>query len=318
MQVSWIDADEVRDLVALLAEPPARSGSAAPDLNTLPETADRFGFEFLSEKPAAAAWPTLNETPSAWQAPAAVEAAIQPDISHIREKLRIIRDRAQEAGLLAKETPAEASTPAPALPPSPAEVQAPPPPPAPAAFAPPPAPVAESAPSAFEPAPAPSTAPPPAPEVFAAEVPPAAVAPDASPPPLPAPEAARPGPSSETLEAATIVERLDDFAHSSARQTVCEEQFMLDDHGDLLWGSPTSPDLLICAKLAMNASMRAQAATLAKPAGATQVQVGPGKELQLVSCPTRHGNITLALVNPHQVPAAELREGLAKAMEAQR
>src|SRR6478752_3249970 len=103
MQVSWIDADEVRDFVAALAEP-ARRSATAPDLDTLPEAGDRLGFALLTEDIAALAQ-SGGEPPPA--DPATVEEAILPDVSQIREKLRAIRDRAQEAGLLSRETPAE-------------------------------------------------------------------------------------------------------------------------------------------------------------------------------------------------------------------
>jgi hypothetical protein len=93
---------------------------------------------------------------------------------------------------------------------------------------------------------------------------------------------------------------------------------MFDDRGDLIWGAPTSDDLLICARLAMNAGMRSHAATLTSPATSTLVQVGPGKELQLVACPTIYGTVIVALVNAKQVPAAALRERLATSLAANR
>ena len=89
---------------------------------------------------------------------------------------------------------------------------------------------------------------------------------------------------------------------------------MLDVQGDLLLGSPSSGDYLICAKLAMTAGMWPHGAPHAPGASTTSVQVGPGKELQLLACPATHGNVTIALVNAKQVPIASLRQGLALAM----
>jgi hypothetical protein len=288
MQVSWIDADEVRDLVALLAEP-ARSSSTAPDLDTLPEAGARLGFPLLTEDIAALTSPPGGEPPP--EAPSEVEAAILPDVSRIREKLRAIRDRAQEAGLLSKETPAEraARTPGPPVP------VAQPLPPAPAAVIGviPPAPAAR-------PAPAPPSAPP-------ISVP--------SPPAQPKTHADQVPP---TAEPDTIVERLNEFARWCAELAASEELFMFDDRGDLIWGAPTSDDLLICARMAMNAGMRSHAAALTSPVTITPIQVGPGKELQLVACPTIYGTVIVALVNAKQVPAAALREKLATTLARNR
>lgn len=256
MQVSWIDADDVRDFVAILAEPHAKSGFAATELHTLPEPASGNGLDLLAEKPAA----------PPWQLPAAAPGAdASPEIALIREKLRLIRDRAQEAGLLSKE-------------------------PAPQPVAPAPPPVAPVAP--------PQTATARSPE------------PVAEPAPVAAASSVRP--RSEKLN---IAERLDEFAQWAAKLTTSEESFMLDDHGDLLWGSPTTDDLIVFAKLAMNATSRLNAATLAQPSAPTRMAVGPGRELQLVSCPTRHGVVTLVMMNPQQTPAATLREALALAID---
>jgi hypothetical protein len=60
--------------------------------------------------------------------------------------------------------------------------------------------------------------------------------------------------------------------------------------------------------------MRPHAAPHAPPSSTTTVQVGPGKELQLLSCPASHGNVTIALVNPKKVPISSLREGFSLAV----
>jgi hypothetical protein len=254
-----------------------------------------------------------------------VDAALQPDVSRIREKLRVIRDRAEEAGLLNKDAGSELppTSPAPLAAPSfhpPTPLPIPPAPTAPAftsfQFA-TPLPFAAAAPGT-----APALASPSSP-LFKPFVPPSSPVPVPVPPPeaTPAPNTLEPAPSGDTSswaapERTTIVERLDEFARWSSRLTTSEELFMLDDHGSLIWGSPTSDGLLVCAKLAMNASMRSQSPTLAKPAASMTVQVSPGKELQLISCATRHGSVTLALVNPREVPAHDLRQALIEAVNA--
>jgi hypothetical protein len=301
MQVSWIDADEVRDFVAELAEP-ARRSATAPDLDTLPEGGHRLGFALLTEDIAAfASQPGGEPAPAD---PSAVEAAILPDVSQIREKLRAIRDRAQEAGLLSKETPAERAARTPG----------------------PPVPVAQPLPSGPEQQSSRAVE---QQSGGAAElqIPPAVAVPSAAPnpapptPPLPAPSVPVP-PSPQTPPAAvaqagdarepdTIVERLNDFARWCSHLAASEELFMFDDHGDLIWGVPTSDDLLVCARLAMNAGMRSPAATLTSLTTSTPIQVAPGEELHLVACPTIYGTVIVALVNAMVVPVATLRERLA-------
>ena len=272
MQVSWIDADEVRDLVALLAEP-ARNSSTAPDLDTLPETGNRLGFPLLTEDIAALTQPGGEPPPTD---PSAVEAAILPDVSQIRDKLRAIRDRAQEAGLLSKETPAERAARNPGPPvsvaqplPSGPERQSGSAPERQLARASGRRPCSTySSSSSCSTSPPTATTPPPPPPPQLASAPPPPVQPNTGGNQVHA-----------TSEPDTIVERLNEFARWCAQLAASEELFMFDDHGDLIWGVPTSDDLLVCARLAMNAGMRSHAATLTSAASITPIQVGPGKEL---------------------------------------
>lgn len=289
MQVSWIEAEEIREYIAKLVGPPTRTSHGTfPDLNTLPESSSIFKFDLVPQKPRGVKWqPTLEAEANA-APPGGSEG---PDVTYIREKLRMIRDRAQQAGLLS----AEAPRPAPAPEPSPIQPAAPE-----VSPAPPPAqaPIAEAQPAtsrAVEIVPVQATA---------APVPtPAAVAPLAAPAPSPPPAQS------------TIAERLDEFAQWATRQTTSEELFMLDEYGDLIWGAPTQDDLIIFARLALNATQRTNAATLAQASTPARMQIGSGKELQLVTCPTLHGNVAVAMVNPKQVAAATLREALALAIE---
>lgn len=316
MQVSWIDADEVRDLIAKL-EGPSRSGAGpVPDLHTLPDVASVFAFDMISEKPKVQWQPTLPppaETPVPVAEP---EVDMSPDVSVIREKLRVIRDRAHEAGLLSKETPPPLPQHEPAAAPAPAPVVAAPqdvPVPAPAPV---PVAVAALAPVALVSSPVPTPAPlptqPAAVPVAAAPVLAAAPAPVVEPAPLPAPV---PAPARRVRGWSAITQKLDEFATWTAKITTSEEIYMLDDHGELLWGSPTSNDLLVCARLVMNATMRANAGTVTPPPTASKMQVSPGRELQIIACPTRVGNVALALVNPQNVHVVTLRESLALALE---
>lgn len=111
----------------------------------------------------------------------------------------------------------------------------------------------------------------------------------------------------------TLAERLTNFASWAIRFTTAEELLLLDDHGDLLWGSPTRDDLIISTMLAVNAALRSSA--IAKPASLLRTAAGARRDLSILPCPTRYGTVTLALVNAKSTPADTLREALVLAIE---
>ncbi len=135
MQVSWIDPEEIAKLAAQLVGPLEINGSPSWDINTLPDIAD----ESIAQKTASA----FNQLADSLDAPAPenIENAGQvaaPEIEHIREKLRSIRERAVNAGVIAapvqkiKEPPDEVAIKAPSVPAArlPITISLSPPPPA--------------------------------------------------------------------------------------------------------------------------------------------------------------------------------------------
>lgn len=274
MQVSWIDPDELARLASELNGPlPSAEPPVSWDLNTIPElTADALMPQSIGAAPIAPVNPVaeVHET----SAP-----ANHPALDHIREKLRAIRSRAQDAGILPKREEA------------PAPVELP-------------------------------TAPPPAPAVQA----PVSYSPEPIPAPVsesPAPLAA-PAPSSTPSAQAflnldgSITERLASFMTWAERYAPSKEILLVDDHGELLWGNPSHPELALSAILAANVSLRDGVNSMTQQS-ATSLKLAEDKNLTVMPCATRLGLVTLALLNSDPTPTNEqiscLREALTLSVE---
>ncbi len=98
MQVSWIDPDEIAKLAAQLSGPLQLDESPCWDINTLPDISGEPSSQ-NSEN-------AFNQLADSLDAPAPenIENAGHvptPQIEHIREKLRSIRARAMDAGVIA-------------------------------------------------------------------------------------------------------------------------------------------------------------------------------------------------------------------------
>ncbi|MEZ0277532.1 MAG: hypothetical protein ACAH88_21645 [Roseimicrobium sp.] len=275
MQVSWIEPDEVRALAALLqGTHPGGGTSGGWDVQTLPDAPQLPPQPLLSQDPEPQNAP---EVPTAASAPVQAQPQ-QPsaDVVLIREKLRVIRDRAKQAGLIQDE---------------PAAVPQPQPRPAPAV--PLDAPMAPPAPSGLSPFPPLSSLRPEAP------------APSAAPAFLP-------------LEGA-ITERLENFARWAARFTGCSELLLLDDHGDLLWGAPTQPGVVVATMLAVQQALRASAGSIHQPPSVLQLAEGEVGPVHALPCSTRYGLVTVVLVGIAtlaEASVAALREALVLSVEA--
>jgi hypothetical protein len=278
MQVSWIDPDELARLASELNGPlPSAEPPVSWDLNTLPElTADALMPQTIGAAPASIPSPAAGASEAA-------ASTSHPALDHIREKLRAIRSRAQEAGILPKnEAPAPAELPT--APPPPAQ----PPVPAPVSFSPPPAPAPEN------------TA--------------AAATPESSPPsPTPAPSAQ----AFLNLDG-SLTERLASFMTWAERYVPSREILLVDDHGELLWGNPSHPELALSAILAANVSMRDGVHSLTQQPSAS-LKLAEDKNLVVMPCVTRLGLVTLALLNAEPSPTNEqiscLREALTLSVE---
>jgi len=279
MQVSWIEPDELRALASKLLEP--QKSDASPtmwELHTLPDFSPAMpGGMFDSVRDLSAPIPAEAMPP---QAP-----ALGHDIASIREKLRAIRDRAQDAGLLPPPAPAPLQVPVTAQ----VSPFSPAPEPAPA-----PAPVAEVAPA---PAPEPAHA-----TVEAAVQPSAAVT------------------SFLPLEG-TIAERLDAFSNWAIQITNAQELILVDDHGDSLWGAPSRNDLVVSAMLALSTSLRSSASEFSSISAVVRSKAGPDHDVAIMPCSTHYGMVTLAIVSKEIVNdevVACLREALIQTIDGAR
>ncbi len=126
MQVSWIDPDEVRELLKQLEGPKQSATASAWEVHTLP----------AAQVPPPAFESLISEGPPI-QPPVAEPHPIDPPLGdgrpagpanaelwRIRERLRVLRDKAQTAGILSR------TRPEPAAPPPAAEIPSPEPEPA--------------------------------------------------------------------------------------------------------------------------------------------------------------------------------------------
>lgn len=340
MQVSWIEADDLKDLLARIspAEPAAPPPAARPwDIMSMPavEPPSAASFIITADEPFVAAEPPDDPAPVPVQEPAAMakaapppapavpavpaapaapeaapalplvkpEPAVQPlepepttaqvtpnaedhsdhsaaalPLSRIRDKLRAIRQRANDAGMLAK-----AGTNA-ALPPPPAEKP-------------------ETLPAA--------TAAPPAPTVSA----PAKASPSKPPSAAGLPRFDTPTGGRE--------ERLAAFARW-ARQILYENGghlLVMNDEGELLWGGEAKAGLVLSAMMAWGATLRGSATAAYGSLPVLHQALASGHMLTAIPCETFTGILLhVAVVGPESLPddvAMQLRQGLIRAAGTQ-
>ncbi|RBP48081.1 hypothetical protein DES53_101881 [Roseimicrobium gellanilyticum] len=297
MQVSWIEPDEVRALAALLHGTTSTGTGGGWDVQTLPDA---------SQGPQQPLLPQAPEPVGSQAAPAQAPAAAQPqapsaDVVLIREKLRVIRDRAKQAGLIQDEPPVVQTSP-----PATAPLDAPMAPPA-------PSPLSQLPPLAsLRPEPT-------APAVQAPDVDPSPAPPE----PIvsaPAPAASRSSgaPAFLPLEG-PITERLENFARWASRFSGATEVLLADDHGDMLWGVPSHSSLIVSAILAVQQALRASAGSLQQPPNVLWVPDTEAGDVQVLPCSTRFGLVTIILVSAPELEGtsvAALREALVLSVEA--
>lgn len=305
MQVSWIDADNLKDLLARIApgEPPAaaplapRSWDSMPSLE--PDTA--ASFIITAEEPFVPAKPQEGlpqpaqadleiPPPAAHKDAAAPPAPVAPEslpvvpaeaparedhadhaaaalpLSRIRDKLRAIRQRANEAGMLAK-----------------------------GGDSPPPAAQAKPAPPSEDAA-------------LPRESSPASAA--LSLPRFEAPSGSR-------------QERLAAFA-GWARQILHEDGghlLVMNDDGELLWGGEAKAGLVLSAMMAWGATLRSSATTAFGSLPVLHQSLASGHMLTAIPCETVTGLLLhAAVVGPAPIPdeiAMQLRQGLIRAAGTQ-
>ncbi|MGV3664212.1 MAG: hypothetical protein ACO1TE_28830 [Prosthecobacter sp.] len=284
MQVSWIEADDLKDLLARITpdEPAAAPVPRSWDIMPSVDPATAASFIITADEPFLKAEPQEpftsapeQEVPLAKEVPEhpaslAPEPALAPEaggpedppapspaalpLSRIRDKLRAIRQRANEAGILTK---------------------------------------AGDSPSA--PLPAPEVKAPPAPE------PPASL-----PPWFEVPTGGR-------------QERLAAFAGWTRRILHQDGGHLLvmNDEGELLWGGEAKAGMVLSAMLAWGATLRSSAAAACGSLPVLHQTLASGHVLTAIPCETVNGLLLhAAVVGPARVPdeiAMQLRQGLIRA-----
>ena len=260
MQVSWIDPDELSRLAAEL-----QSAAAPPDEGD--EQGNLPGLSFLEDDGSVTLIPPFRKRPAEGADNTVGSASgglVAPEIVHIREQLRQIRERAQQAGILS----GNPNEPAPA-----------------------------SAPDA-----------------------PTATAPLSDAPAMRQErEPGIPGSAAHFLPLeGSMEERLDAFGRWVSRLVAGDELLLIDDRGEMIWSSGTRSDLTLTTLLAVTASLRSQALRLVEPPDIIRNKLSESRELSVLPCPTKHGLVSLAVVNAAGIPAetaAWLREALVLTVE---
>ena len=238
MQVSWIDPDELSRLAAELqsAAPPSAEGDEQGILPGL--------LTFVEPDGSVTLIPPFQDRPAEpinAEQTGGPNAPVAPEILHIREQLRLIRERAQQAGLLGVEhaaTDATEDLPPPVLA------------------------------SPFQSA-----------DLHDSE-------------PGTAVTAAHFLPLEGSME-----ERLGAFGRWVSRLVASDELVLIDDRGEMIWSSGERSDLTLTALLAVTSALRSHALGVCEPPEIIRNKLGEYRELSVLPCLTKHGLVSLAIVN---------------------
>lgn len=344
MQVSWIEPDQLRDLVGQLQSPAAAGESIAWELHTLPEMATNappslevadhdlwvpdlspeveIGSDPTEEPVEETMFPSAPPPPPTTGTEETAAPPGEPELDRIRQKLQAIRRRAIEAGLLAHIQPAGPSpeqAPEAAVTAHKVEAPAPqvPAPPRPGAFrlpaAAPPAPL-ESPFALADSAPAGDLRQPPwsgagfPPNPFEArDQRPSSPAP-AHPAGTGAAEAqpaAKRGATGFEVPLGTITERLNAFAGWASRRLQTAGLLIVDDHGDILWGEHAHAGLVVSAMMACTAALRSSALGACQLPDLIEQPISADRILVVLPCPTQFGTIHITLIHHGRMPPEE-------------
>lgn len=308
MQVSWIDPDEIRTLFAQIAVPERTVNPSAWEVHTLPVAppASSEAVHLLGD-----AANNSSQTPE----PELQDHPVGPgnaEVWRIREKLRALREKAQESGILPR---AESSIEAPVVTaPAPvAEAQVPEEtiPPADAVQSLSEEPVVPTA--DYEPlfSPTAVTAP-------VAEVPPLATETASS--------VEEPASTSPVENAAPFIvpalglgDRLAAFAEWTCERLGTRDILLVDDFGDVLWGGQAQTPLVLSAMMAWQSAQHSTAAvTTSNTPSRIDKELSGGRSLTILSTRTRYGVVNLAAIRPEPIAEAEaqaLQDALSRAVE---
>ena len=362
MQVSWIDADEIRDLLKQLEGPKAPSTASAWETHTLPLAPIQplDADQLLAPEGPPASHSDESKTPQGISDEHAGPA--NAELLRIRERLRVLRDKAHSAGIFARTQPTEPSV-APEPQATPVEVAAPEPAlPAPAAEPSPALPetpavaparaTIQALPAAFESPFALAEAPPPVEEptttpqakeqieeqepvspaveplfetTVSEPLPPANGGPgaeQAAPVPEAIPSADNPPPQPSHPPFAVphmgLSDRLNAFAEWACSLLGTREVLLVDDYGDVLWGTPGQTALVLSAVMAWHSAQRASASATCIDPERIDKPLPPDRSLTVLPLRTRYGVVSLAVIQGQPVTAENataIRQALAVAVE---
>ncbi len=313
MQVSWIDAEQIKALVAQIAplEEPVEDSGGVMEIDTTPEApraeATTWGFAMDWSPPPARPAPAavVAETTFAGsiqpQPQPEVQDEVEPEtqdhtlhnsaaalpLSRIRDKLRAIRQRATEAGILTRTSEA--------APPEPAPIA--------------PVPVEQAAPGDGDAAPA-------------------EIGDDAA----DMPETAAEGEPESKLSAASSQTPVFEIPHGSrevrlaafagwARQVLHEDGghvLVMSDDGEVLWGGEAKAGLVLSTMMAWGAAIRASAMSACETPPLIHQPLASGNVLTVIPCETPEGMVHAAVAAPAGLSheqAHVLRGALCAAMD---
>ncbi len=118
----------------------------------------------------------------------------------------------------------------------------------------------------------------------------------------------------------SVIARLEAFAAWTNRCVDPSDLFVIDDHGDLLWGAQDQAGLILSTLMALNAVQRGNALSACGPSWVTHKQLPSGKQLSVIPCSTRLGFIQVAMAGWQKIEegqAKRIREALIATMDAQ-
>ncbi len=120
-------------------------------------------------------------------------------------------------------------------------------------------------------------------------------------------------------QGSSAMERLASFAAWAEPNLRQSELFVIDDQGDMLWGSSSHQELVLTMVMAWVASSRMSAVFAFNHAPLLRRAMASGGHLLAIPCPTRLGLLHLAITSAQPLSdehLPDLRRGLIAAMEA--
>lgn len=117
----------------------------------------------------------------------------------------------------------------------------------------------------------------------------------------------------------SVMERLGGFAAWAEPNLPQSDLFVMDDQGDMLWGSSAHQELVLTTVMAWVASSRMSAVFAFNRAPLLRQALASGGHLVAIPCPTRLGLLHLAVTSEQPLSdehLPDLRQALISAMEA--